>query len=139
MLRAVLIHQVRHWQALVPLSQTNACEPQPIQPRALFNLSVGLGSSESRFKRQQQALDDFKADHKEELDALPFETETVPPPHSRKMRAIDTELRRSVVAPDILGVFPRQSLPPVPAKSGLDRRLVFRTIQLACENLLRPS
>lgn len=127
MCAAVYIWQESHWQALVPLIP-EANSREPIQPRALFNLSVGLGPSDLRFKRQQQALDQFTENHKKQLDEMPFESKTVPPPLSRQMRGIETELRRSIVAPDILGVFPTKTLAPVSAKTSLDRRLVFTDI-----------
>lgn len=82
-----------------------------VKARAVFNLSVGLGTSQMRFKRQQQALLAFTAANAHALDAMPYEMETLPPPINRQMRAVDTDIRRSELAPDILGVFPRAPLP----------------------------
>jgi hypothetical protein len=129
--RHVSCAQARHWQAL-DLSPQNQHGAPGGEPRLLFNLSVGLGTSAMRFKRQQETLEAFVAlpANAAALDAMPYEMKTVPPPRSRLMQPVATELRRSLIAPHILGVFPRAALPMLPAKPNLNQRSVFTHIKV---------
>jgi len=93
------------------------------QNLAVFNLSVGMGSSEQRFVRQEQALRAFVADNAEELDKMPYAVATVnPSTRQSQLRGVETVIRRSVVAPGILGVFPMTALPPLSSRSSAQQR-----------------
>lgn len=116
--------QSRHFQALMPTVDAQQRAQLQGKARAVFNLSVGMGSSEQRFGRQQQALLAFVADHAEELDEMSYAMQTVDPPCTKRnqLRAVDTVIRRSVIAPGILGVFPAAALPPLSGKSSSQQR-----------------